>query len=165
MPATGAGPKTGYKAANKVDDNDDVLFIDYENAKACPAAFDLANHFSEWGGFECDYNMLPNRRVRRAFVEHYIESYSKYVRVDNGQKTRIIEQLISDIDRYRGIPGFRWALHALIEESITEIDFDWTGYAEVRLAEYWAWRNEENGQRASSGQQMPLRERRWADET
>lgn len=29
----------------------EVRFIDFEFAMHCPAAFDIANHFSEWGGF------------------------------------------------------------------------------------------------------------------
>lgn len=52
--------------------------IDYEYASACPAAFDLANHFSEWGGTDCDYNMLPPRSTRRAFIEEYLQSCARF---------------------------------------------------------------------------------------
>jgi ethanolamine kinase len=39
---------------NVVDGQQNVAFIDYEYAVTCPAAFDIANHFAEWGGYECD---------------------------------------------------------------------------------------------------------------
>jgi ethanolamine kinase len=32
------------------------------------------------------------------------------------------------------------------------------------LGEYWAWREESDGSRKTSGKEMTLRERRWAEE-
>ena len=54
------------------DEAKEVNFIDYEYATSSPAAFDIANHFAEWGGFDCDYNMLPTRSVRRKFLSDYL---------------------------------------------------------------------------------------------
>lgn len=51
-----------------------ISFIGYEFAMACPAAFDIANHFSEWAGSEGDYTLLPTRAVRHAFIEQYLHS-------------------------------------------------------------------------------------------
>lgn len=53
---------------------------------------------------------------------------------------------------------------ALIQAQISQIDFDYASYAEVRLGEYFAWRRELDGTRAKAGEEMPLRERRWAQE-
>lgn len=66
-----------------IPENQDVLqheldcginFIGYEYAMFCSASFDIANHLSEWAGFECDYTLLPTRAVRRAFIEQYFHS-------------------------------------------------------------------------------------------
>lgn len=35
------------------------------------------------------------------------------------------------------------------------------GYAQLRFAEYYAWKGENDGSREISGKQMPLRERVW----
>lgn len=51
---------------------------------------------------------------------------------------------------------------ALIQATISQIDFDYASYAEIRLGEYWAWRREVDGTRAQTGEEIPLRERRWA---
>lgn len=59
-------------------------------------------------------------------------------------------------DRHRGV----WAL---IQAQISQIDFDYASYAETRLGEYYAWRREVDGSRAQAGEEMPLRERRWAE--
>ncbi|EAQ90838.1 hypothetical protein CHGG_02773 [Chaetomium globosum CBS 148.51] len=144
-----------------------VAFIDYEYATPSPAAFDLANHFAEWGGFDCDYSVLPTRTQRREFISEYITSYfekkkpGKSATVD---KAAEIEQLLQEVDHYRGLPGFYWGIWALIQATISEIDFDYARYAETRLGEYYAWRAEVTGAREKSGQEMPLRERRWAQE-
>ncbi|KAH6854421.1 kinase-like domain-containing protein [Chaetomium sp. MPI-CAGE-AT-0009] len=147
-----------------------VTFIDYEYATPSPAAFDLANHFAEWGGFDCDFSVLPTRSQRREFIAEYIDSYfsllekkrpGKAATVD---KAAEIEQLHQEVDHYRGVPGLYWGIWALIQATISEIDFDYASYAETRLGEYYAWRAEVTGAREKSGQEMPLRERRWAQE-
>ena len=138
-----------------------VSFIDYEYAVASPAAFDIANHFAEWGGFDCDYENLPTRSVRRQFVEEYVSSYSTFTRLE--RQDEMISRLFDEIDTFRGVPGLYWGIWALIQATISQIDFDYASYAEVRLGEYWAWRAEQDGSRRKTGKEMPLRERRWAE--
>lgn len=143
-----------------------VSFIDYEYATPVPAAFDIANHFAEWGGFECDYKALPTRSQRRAFISDYLDSYCDFATDLPGEPgmEHVENQLYEAVDHFRGIPGFYWGIWALIQATISQIDFDYASYAEVRLNEYWAWRAEQDGSRASEGKEMPLRERRWAEE-
>lgn len=143
------------------DDSSKVSFIDYEYATPCPAAFDIANHFAEWGGYDCDYNMLPTKSVRRQFLSDYLESFKAHS--DHPVRDDMLDILYDEVDRYRGMPGFYWGVWALIQATISQIDFDYASYAEVRLGEYFAWRAEENGSRSQKNEQMPLREKRWAE--
>nr|KMM68031.1 ethanolamine kinase 1 [Coccidioides posadasii RMSCC 3488] len=156
-------PKSTTSIASEQDSVETVSFIDYEYATPSPAAFDIANHFAEWGGYDCDYNMMPTRSVRRGFLTEYVQSYSKYADLGQTQE-EAVEKLFQDVDRFRGIPGFYWGVWALIQATISQIDFDYANYAEERLGEYWAWRHEVDGTRAKAGEEMPLRERRWAQE-
>ncbi|PWY89738.1 putative ethanolamine kinase [Aspergillus heteromorphus CBS 117.55] len=141
-----------------------VNFIDYEYATPSPAAFDIANHFAEWGGYDCDYNMMPTRTVRHQFLSEYVRSYSHHRGIPEESQPEIVERLYEDVDRFRGIPGLYWGVWSLIQAQISQIDFDYASYAEVRLGEYYAWRRELDGSRAQAGEEMPLRERRWAQE-
>jgi ethanolamine kinase len=97
--------------ANGLEHSKEVQFIDYEYATPSPAAFDIANHFAEWGGYDCDYNMLPTRSVRRNFLTEYVKSFvqhgGKGIGADQ-QEHEIVEKLFQDVDRFRGIPGFYW---------------------------------------------------------
>lgn len=143
-----------------------VNFIDYEYATPSPAAFDLANHFAEWGGFDCDFSVLPTRKQRLDFVQEYIKAYFKLLpeheKVASFDEDAEVAKLFNEVDEFRGVPGFYWGIWALIQAQISQIDFDYADYAEVRLGEYWAWRAEATGTRAAGGKELPLREKRWA---
>ena len=137
-----------------------VSFIDYEYSTPAPAAFDIANHFAEWGGFDCDYSVLPTRRVRRSFLREYLRSTS--VHLNRTHTEADVEELFEQVDRFRAIPGFYWGIWALIQAQISLIDFDYASYAEVRLGEYFAWKREVSGERVKAGEVMPEREQIWA---
>ncbi|KAL4899571.1 hypothetical protein BDW74DRAFT_163427 [Aspergillus multicolor] len=142
------------------DEEKEVNFIDYEYATPSPAAFDIANHFAEWGGFDCDYNMMPTRSVRRGFLTEYVRSYAEHRGIPQSSQPEIVDRLCEDVDRFRGLPGLYWGIWALIQAQISQIDFDYASYAETRLGEYYAWRAETEG---TGGKEKPLRERRWAE--
>lgn len=88
-------------------------FIDYEYATPSPAAFDIANHFAEWGGYDCDYNMMPTRTVRRKFLTEYVRSYSQRARIPESSQPEIVDELCEEVDRFRGLPGLYWYAHIL----------------------------------------------------
>lgn len=138
-----------------------VSFIDYEYSTAAPAVFDISNHFAEWAGFDCDYNGIPTRPQRLDFLERYLQSYNTH-RKRQGEHGEL-KKLFSDVDLYRGMPGFYWGIWALIQATISHIDFDYASYAEIRLGEYWAWKADFEGKKPAPDQ-LPLRERRWHEE-
>ena len=174
-----ASRRSSASGGSDVDDDDDnatdatdaesdtdaalsVSFIDYEYTTPAPASFDIANHFAEWGGFDCDFSVLPTRRVRRAFLRAYLESFSLHR--NQSFKEADLDTLFAQIDDFRGVPGFYWGIWALIQAQISLIEFDYKNYAEVRLGEYWAWKREYLGEREKEGAEVPVREKRWAQE-
>lgn len=106
-------PPTTNGATHSHQDVEEVHFIDYEYATPSPAAFDIANHFAEWGGYDCDYNMMPTRSVRREFLTEYVKSFVKHggKGADSDQQ-KVVDKLFQDVDRFRGIPGFYWYVFA-----------------------------------------------------
>ncbi|KAK7714872.1 hypothetical protein SLS57_006943 [Botryosphaeria dothidea] len=164
QPSSGESPASTAES-NATDSSIDAVsvdFIDYEYATPAPAAFDICNHFAEWGGFDCDFNCLPTRSERRDFISQYVSSYSSHLPHPWAQSEvdAKADQLFREVDDFRGVPGFYWGIWALIQAKISQIDFDYASYAEVRLGEYWAWKAELLGTRAG---EKPLRERRWAE--
>ena len=95
------------------------------------------------------------------FVEEYLRSYSKHAELNNTVEAAI-DDLLMDVDRYRGMPGFYWGCETLIQAQISHVDFDWASYSKIRLAEYWAWPGEEGATRLPEHKEVPLREQFWA---
>jgi len=138
-----------------------VSFIDFEYATPSPAAFDVANHFAEWAGYDCDYSAMPTVAQRHAFVSQYVKTYAELSGETLDQEVET-QKLMDEVDIFRGVPGFYWGIWAQIQAMISQIDFDYASYAELRLGEYWAYKAEKDGSRAAAGEEMPLRERTWA---
>jgi ethanolamine kinase len=106
--------------------------------------------------------MLPTKSIRHEFLAEYLSSYNKHGTSPTPNATSL-DTLEFEVDRFRGIPGLYWGIWALIQAQISLIDFDYASYAEVRLGEYSAWRDEVTGQRQKQNTEAPLRERRWAE--
>ena len=122
---------------------------------------------------------MPTRSQRRDFLLTYVNTFSTLLGHEFRQED--LDALFNEVDVYRGAPGFYWGIWALIQATISQIDFDYANYAEIRLGEYWAWKRAHlrdgtsnssgsdgtNGQRSSQLQaqeEPPLRERRWHSE-
>ncbi|OTB09388.1 hypothetical protein M426DRAFT_6662 [Hypoxylon sp. CI-4A] len=151
-----------------------VRFIDYEHSTYCSRAFELANHFSEWAGFECEYSKMPTTRIRREFIREYLRACHEITNNPDqvnqiseasraGSLEAEVSSLMAEVDRYRGFPGFYWGLCALIQakSSTGAIDFDYAGYADKRFAEFTAWREVEDG-KGKDLDNLPFRELMWA---
>jgi ethanolamine kinase len=158
--SSASSPTTASVASVDQSPHVSVNFIDYEYATPAPAVFDISNHFAEWGGFDCDFTVLPTRSQRRDFLKTYLQSYNSF-RGGRAFKQEELDQLYSEVDRFRGAPGFYWGVWALIQATISQIDFDYASYAEIRLGEYWAWKESLN---PMAEREIPIRERRWAEE-
>lgn len=137
-----------------------VSFIDYEYATPSPMAFDISNHFAEWVGYDCDYNLVPTQAQRRAFIQEYVKTYFGLTGEPVDEEEEVLK-LMEEVDVYRGVPGFYWGIWSLIQSVISEIDFDYASYAELRLDEYWQYKAEADGSREASGKEMSLREKTW----
>jgi len=189
----GAGPSA--VAPTACADVARIAMIDYEYATPCPAALDIAMHFAEWAGFECEYERMPTRSERRRFLEEYLASFKWHSSVaiaadaaGGGARAAVADgdgaaslpgrvstrtwpaeherlgRLFALVDAYRGLPGFWWGVWALVQASISDIDFDYAWYAETRLAEYWDWKAAREGEGGRAGGGAGTRERRWAME-
>ncbi|KAK5123110.1 hypothetical protein LTR85_003308 [Meristemomyces frigidus] len=163
-------PPPRTEQVNGAKHEQSVSFIDYEYATPSPAAFDIANHFAEWVGFECDHAAVPTKSQRIDFLKSYVGSF-RYHSIADSDNVAIeidfyndVAQMYQQVDLFRGIPGFYWGIWALIQATISQIDFDYASYAELRLGEYWAWKEESDGSREREGGQMHVREKRWAEE-
>ncbi|CUM64214.1 uncharacterized protein PRCAT00001808001 [Priceomyces carsonii] len=125
-----------FKKLPKVEANP-IKFIDYEYILPAPRAFDIANHFAEWQGFDCNRSAIPEPSVNNPMLVKWVKSY-----LDNELATEDeVVRLIEEIKFYFGLPGFYWGIWAMIQSEISNIDFNYANYGKLRLQEYWDWKS------------------------
>lgn len=105
-------------------DAQSVKFIDYEYSAFSIAAFDLANHFCEYAGFDCDWGKLPTDEQMVRFVKAYNPALSNHQ----------IDDFMATIKDFMPAAHLFWGLWGLIQSRLSDIDFDYTTYAHKRLA-------------------------------
>ena len=107
---------------NKQTDN--LTLIDYEYADYGPRAFDMANLFCEFAGFECNYDQFPTAKLRREFYIAYLPSSASDADVDG---------LEAEVAAWTPVTHVFWALWAVIQAKYSIIDFDFLGFAAMRM--------------------------------
>ena len=102
--------------------NDSPILIDYEYSALAPRAFDLANFFAEFAGFENDYSKLPTRKQRREFCKNYL-----------GDNSTDIDLLEEEIRIWTAVVYAYWALWGIIRLNKSTDEFNYLSFALCRL--------------------------------
>lgn len=103
-----------------------LVVIDFEYAGANPAAFDLANHFSEWmhdyncsEPFRCNPSNFPSKEQMLNFVYSYVSHL-------RGNPTSSIDQEVryyyNAILKWRAVVQLFWCLWAILQSGKLETD-------------------------------------------
>uniref|UniRef100_M8BBE4 ethanolamine kinase n=1 Tax=Aegilops tauschii TaxID=37682 RepID=M8BBE4_AEGTA len=104
-----------------------LYFIDFEYGSYSYRGFDIANHFNEYAGFECDYNLYPDKDVQYHFFRNYLSDRPSEVQEQD------LDALYTETNTFRLASHLYWALWALIQARVSPIDFDYLGYFFLRL--------------------------------
>lgn len=139
-----------------------ISFIDYEYMMPAPRAFDIANHFMEWQGFDCDKDRIPQftynsethnyeNEIVFNWCQYYLSAFhssnpniNPFCSANKDLVHRIdadlVQHLVNEIAFHYGMPGLYWGIWAGIQSKISLIDFDYANYSCERLIEYWNWK-------------------------
>ncbi|KAI8320171.1 kinase-like protein [Martensiomyces pterosporus] len=110
---------------------EDVSFIDYEYAAYSYRGFDIANHFNEYAGFECDYSRYPAKESQLAWFKIYLEN------ADQDASPEVLEKMYEEVSLFQLASHYYWGVWALVQASISDIDFDYMDYAKSRFDQYF----------------------------
>lgn len=113
-----------------------IQFIDYEYMLPAPRAFDIANHLAEWQGFDCNRAAVPRPLRDNAVMVAWVKGYLN----NCDASAQEVNLMIDEIAMFYGMPGFYWGVWAMIQSEISNIEFDYANYGQLRLQEYWDWK-------------------------
>jgi len=120
-------------SANIIESNGGISFIDYEYGAQNFRGFDIGNHFCEYAGFECEFEeFYPSKETQMRFLRAYMTA------VKSGtEPTELeLEQLFLEVNVFALTSHFFWGLWALIQANLSDIQFDYMGYAIKRFKRY-----------------------------
>ncbi|KAF8821401.1 phosphotransferase enzyme family protein, partial [Cardiosporidium cionae] len=96
-------------------DEGGVEFIDFEYGMPAERAFDIANHFNEYAGFECHWKNFPSETQQRAFLECYAM---------NHRDKPSVEKLMKETHAFLPVSHCYWGLWSLVQALYSDINFD-----------------------------------------
>jgi len=108
-----------------------LYFIDFEYGSYSYRGYDIANHFNEYAGFDCDYDMYPDKDAQYHFFRNYMQPDRP-----SEVQAQDLEALYVETNTFRLASHIYWALWALIQAKVSPIDFDYLGYFFLRYSEY-----------------------------
>uniref|UniRef100_A0A0E0IKA2 ethanolamine kinase n=1 Tax=Oryza nivara TaxID=4536 RepID=A0A0E0IKA2_ORYNI len=108
-----------------------LYFIDFEYGSYSYRGYDIANHFNEYAGYDCDYSLYPDKNSQYHFFRNYLQP-------DRPSEVQLqdLDALYVETNTYRLASHIYWALWALIQAKVSPIDFDYLGYFFLRYDEY-----------------------------
>ncbi|XP_027904304.1 probable ethanolamine kinase isoform X2 [Vigna unguiculata] len=112
-------------------EEDKLYFIDYEYASYNYRGYDLGNHFAEYAGFDCDFDLYPNINEQYHFFRHYLQPERPH---EVSEKD--LEALYVEANTFSLASHVFWALWGLIQAKMSPIEFDYLGYFFLRYNEY-----------------------------
>ncbi|KAL3685860.1 hypothetical protein R1sor_003882 [Riccia sorocarpa] len=119
------------------EEEDKMYFIDFEYSTYNYRGYDIANHFNEYAGFECDYNLYPSKDAQYHFFRHYLSSLNSE-KVSEAE----LEKLYIETNVYALGSHLYWGIWAIVQARYSSIDFDYLDYFFLRYGEYKRRKNE-----------------------
>ncbi|KAI9352000.1 kinase-like domain-containing protein [Obelidium mucronatum] len=114
---------------------DRVDFIDYEYGSYNPRGFDIGNHFCEHAGFDCEWDLYPNEEFQRKWLSEYLAT-SLSCPLEQVPQDELVK-LYAEVNKYALAAHLYWGIWALVQAEISDLDFDYAGYAKMRIDEYF----------------------------
>jgi ethanolamine kinase len=132
--------------SSKEDETGPLTFIDFEYGAYNPRGFDLANHFNEYAGFECDYGRYPHGdAAKQPFLGAYLSAAAAEGRAGAKEGTTAQDpdpsssssfaRLCAEVDAFSLASHAYWGVWSIIQARYSPIDFDYLSYHALRWAE------------------------------
>lgn len=108
----------------------EVDFIDYEYGNYNFRGFDIANHFCEYAGFDCDFSKYPSKEFQIKWLATYLQEFNSTGTAEE------LQAFYKEVSTFSLAAHFFWGLWALIQAQYSDISFDYMSYSIMRFDEF-----------------------------
>lgn len=121
-----------------------VYFIDQEYAMYNNEHFELANHFCEYAGVdELDFSRYPDKEYQLDWLRYYLQQKAVHEGKQPDTVTdRDVEICYMKTNKFALAAHLFWGIWALVQEKNSLIDFGFLDYAQQKIGEYFARKEE-----------------------
>jgi len=114
-----------------------MTFIDFEYADWAPRGFDWGNHFCEYAGFDCNYELYPDKDAASTFLTAYLSAA-------NGQTPfqPVIQRAVAEANVFALAAHQYWGTWSIMQARWSKIEFNYLDYAKLRWNEYYKRKDE-----------------------
>ena len=124
---------------NILYDGTEVHFIDVEYSGCSYAAFDIANHFVEFVGFEeniLDYERwYPDKKFQLSWLRKYFAVFTENISEAQIESTyQLVQQFVL-------CSHLMWGAWSLVQSQVSKINFNFKDFAHQRFLEYARMKN------------------------
>ena len=119
-----------------------LYLVDLEYASWNFAAFDIANHFLECCGFECQWHRFPTLEQRRTFLRAYLTGVRKGKEGGRGVEEREVDEWDEKVRGFLTLSHLWWGIWAVLQAKHSTISFDYLKYSALRKAGYLLMRQQ-----------------------
>jgi len=117
-----------------------VQIVDYEYGAFQFRAFDFANHFCEYAGFDGNFEKwYPSAERQVEFLDVYLGASDPDLHASlaaSGQLAAFLSALQAVVDQFALASHYFWGLWAILQARHSPIDFDFMDYAHLRFTGY-----------------------------
>merc|ERR1719394_1386914 len=119
---------------NIIYNGSDVTFIDVEYSGCSYAAFDIANHFVEFVGFEeniLEYERwYPDKKFQLSWLRKYFAVFTENISEAQIESTyQLVQQFVL-------CSHLMWGAWSLVQSQVSKINFNFKDFAHQRFLEY-----------------------------
>lgn len=118
-------------------ETDTMTFIDFEYGCYNPRAFDIANHFNECCGFDCDWDQFPTKDEQHNWMRHYLAASSKDLTAETVPQADV-DALYEEVQPYILLAHLFWGIWAIVQARYSPIAFEFLPYSLLRMKGYQA---------------------------
>ncbi|KAK8803363.1 hypothetical protein WA158_001057 [Blastocystis sp. Blastoise] len=122
------------------NENEDIMFVDFEYSGASSSAEDIANYFSE---MMYDYNMDNSEYMKKELYptleqqKFFVRSYLEAKRENKNVSEEDVDKFLDTVHKHTCLCVLHWFVWGILESALSEIDWDYFNYAKDKIRYYY----------------------------
>ncbi|PVZ99696.1 hypothetical protein BB558_004275 [Smittium angustum] len=113
-----------------------ITFIDFEYGSYNYRGYDIANHFCEFAGFECEYSRYPTEEEQKEWLRIYLGEFYG-VGAEKVEEAEL-DKVIFEVDVFSLASSLYWGLWSLLQAFLSDLEFDYMSYGKLRFERYFS---------------------------